>query len=268
MSTALFLFPHYDDEFGIFEIVRRHIVAADRVVVIYLTSSHLMAGDSEPRLKASLRALERLGVDHAEDVFTLGKTLGIADLKLHNSLKRAYDGTRDIVKNISDLTDIYTPAYEGGHPDHDSAFVLASLLLEGLNPKVKGYQFPLYSGKFTKWNFFSLFSPLSENGPVFHSRIAYQYRWLYLALFASYFLVQPKTILGLSLSYAFHLFLKKDQVLQNVELQRIYERPHLGALLYERRKMGAYSEFRQGVNRLLTLHLPSVGDDGASKHQN
>ena len=51
--------------------------------------------------------------------------------------------------------DLFTPTWEGGHPDHDATFLIAVKLKKKIN--FKHYHFPLYSKKNSI--FFNLLTP-------------------------------------------------------------------------------------------------------------
>jgi hypothetical protein len=246
-NTAVFFLAHYDDEFGVFHQIKHHLKNNDRAVIIYLTSSHLLGETDFTREDESLRSLNSIGLTNKDDVFFIGREVCIPDLKLHENLRSAYQSSYKIIQELDNVKYIYTLSFEGGHPDHDATYLISVALSKKLNLLNNSYQFTLYSGKKLYASFFRLFSPIKENGEVLSSPVSIREGFEYFKLFLNY-RSQPKTLLGLAPFFFFHILFVKKQYLQKISLHRIYQRPHEGKLLYERRGMCDYNEFRSAAN--------------------
>ena len=253
-KVAIFCLAHYDDEMGVFQSISEHVARGDRVILLYLTSSNLDGSPATERLATSVRVLKKLGVYDNEDIISIGSDLSVPDLKLHHHFERVCERMQAVFENISHIDYVYALAYEGGHPDHDSTYLLASFLTQKLRLGAEIFQFPMYSGRNTRGPFFSLFKPLPENGSVTLVPIQFKDRFTYLMLFTSYFIVQPKTIVGLFVPFFINFLFVGSQILQHTRYKRIRERPHRTSLLYERRKMAEYEEFRRYADEFLRKH--------------
>lgn len=255
ISSVIFIIPHYDDELGVFNQIMLHKLRGHQVIIIYLTSSNKLGKTQKKREDASLFVLEKLGVNAGDQIIFLGGELKIPDLKLIENLDAVFAECLKRLSSFKNIIKMYTTAYEGGHPDHDCSFLLTITICRKLNILEKAYQFPMYSGKNLPGSFFRLFVPLSENGKIYSENISMYNRFLYIKLFFSYFIQQPKTILGLSLHFAFHILLKKRQIYQKASLDRVWHKPHKGFLLYERRRMLRYDRFKETSKIFLNRHL-------------
>lgn len=243
-KNAIFILAHYDDEIGIFERIKYHISLNHNVVILYLTSSSLDGKENIKRENKTISVLKRFGVRKKNIIF-YGKLNNVPDLELYKNLKNVYLDCLKIFKGYDSITKIYTHSYEGGHPDHDAANIIIRMLCKKLSLDDVLFQFPLYSGKDSKWIFFKIFDPLKKNEDVISESISFKDRVFFIQLFFSYFNVQPKAIFGLSVPYLLHMFLKKTQILQKADLNNLIDRPHEGLLLYERRKMLSYEKFKE-----------------------
>lgn len=253
-STAVFILAHYDDEFGIYNQIEYHASKGDEIKIIYLTSSHLDNERDVTRENESIKALKKIGVVNKKDIYFLGRELEVPDLKLHLHLQPVFERLLRLLNSFKNIKRIYTLSYEGGHPDHDSAHVISVIIGNELNILNNTFQFPLYSGKNLVGSFFRLFSPLKENGEVLYKKIKFFNRFLYIRLFLSY-LSQPKTIIGLFPFYLLHILFIGKQVLQKVTVSRIYEKPHEGNLLYQRRGMADHNCVRKELDKLISKNL-------------
>src|SRR6056300_273877 len=145
MKKSVFFLAHYDDEFGIYEEIRLHIIQKIPLHIVYLTSSNLNGISEESRERESLSALKKLGVEK-ENVSFIGKEISVPDLALKDHLMATYINSKNLIENLGNVGKIFTLAYEGGHPDHDSINFLCSRLISKHASKIEGWQFPLYCG--------------------------------------------------------------------------------------------------------------------------
>ncbi|GAC1332376.1 MAG: hypothetical protein NVSMB20_03770 [Bradyrhizobium sp.] len=139
--------------------------------------------------------MARLGV--ADDcIWFLGDENGIADQGLRFYLEDVLSGLLARLSAASEITAIYTPAWEGGHVDHDACALLAVALARKLQVQDKVRQFPMYSAYRCRWQPYTVFDPIREAAPVMTERIPGARRAEHLGLCRMY-PSQMKTMLGL-----------------------------------------------------------------------
>jgi LmbE family N-acetylglucosaminyl deacetylase len=247
-DIALFLFPHQDDEFGVFHQIEAERARARTVCCAYFTTG-VAAGQSPTRRNAeSLRVLRTLAVSEA-NIFLLGESLGISDGALpHNVLAVADWIEKTLVEN-PEIAAVYVPAWEGGHSDHDALHACALHALRSSKSKAQCFQFPLYHAARCVGPFFRVLSPLAANGAVARTRIPLLKRLRYLRLLFFY-RSQWKSWVGLFPFALIHAVMNGTQALQPVDPQRLRERPHAGLLYYEKRKFSTWDAVRTGIATL------------------
>lgn len=250
-KNVVFIFAHYDDEIGVFERIKYHISLNHNVIILYCTSSSLDGKENIIRENKTVSVLQHLGIKKKNIIF-YGKLNNIPDLKLYKNFKSVYTDFLKIFKGYDSISKIYTHSYEGGHPDHDAANIIIRMLCKKLSLDNKFFQFPLYSGNNSKWLFFKIFDSFKKNEDVISKNISFIDRVFFIKLFFSYIYVQPKAIFGLSVPYLLHMFFKRTQILQKANLNNVMERPHEGLLLYERRKMLSFEEFKDYKDKFVT----------------
>lgn len=241
--VALFLFAHQDDEFGVFHVIEACRRQGRRVVCAYFTRG---AGALAARRNAeSARVLARLGVA-GEDILFAGDELGIDDGALYTALDRAGDRMMRWLASFAAVENIYAPAWEGGHHDHDALHALAAHAADrlGLLPRLR--QYALYNRYRCPGPFFRVLAPLAANGPAETFRIPPARRLAYLRLCLQY-PSQRLTWIGLFPFVLLHYLLRGTQTLQGVSLARMEERPHAGRLYYEYRDFCRWEQLREGL---------------------
>ena len=162
-----------------------------------------------------------------------------------------------LCKRSSSVDKIYVHNWEGGHPDHDTSHVLGIYLAKELNILDELYQFPLYSGRNLFWQFFRLFDLFPKNGKVISFKIPLPQRIKYLTLIF-YFKSQIKTFVGLYPFYFLHMIFNGKQLIQEVSIENLIHRPHLGPLLYERKNIGNYCLIKNSYSNLIDEHQLNI----------
>jgi N-acetylglucosamine malate deacetylase 2 len=147
LGTSLVLVAHPDDEVIGFGALMQKM---KRAVVVYGTDGaprddYFWKSYGSREAYAEVRrqeAREALGIVGAEPVFLSDKVPGgIADQELFKRLPAAVHAFEPIVDEINPDC-LLTLAYEGGHPDHDSACFIASYVGKCRNIPV--WESPLY----------------------------------------------------------------------------------------------------------------------------
>jgi LmbE family N-acetylglucosaminyl deacetylase len=238
--SALFLFAHQDDEFGVFQKIIDEQLNGRRVLCAYLTDGAFEGQSSMRRNRESLVVLTKLGVQE-EDIFFTGHALSIPDGSLPDHLKKASDWIANWMNRYPMVTAIYLPAWEGGHHDHDALHAMGVIVAEeaGLIKVVR--QFPLYNGYKCGGPIFRVLLPLPMNGDIERKKIPWINRLQFLRYCLSY-PSQMTTWLGLFPFALLHYVFYGTQVLQAVSRERIGYRPHSGLLYYERRGFSTWEK--------------------------
>ena len=131
--------------------------------------------------------------------------------------------------------------------DHDMCALMAATLAPSLgDPPIETIS--LYNGPRLPGPLYHAAWPLPQNGPIRRIRLAPR-EWLYWMAAVRFFPSQLKTWAGLwpamFWSYAWRGF-----GVQRLDPARIAERPHPGALFYERMFKVPYAEVRAACRRL------------------
>lgn len=239
---CVFLFAHPDDEFACFESIRRVIAEGNHAICLYLTDGAYGGQPFEPRMKETRAVLSTFNVLE-EDIHFIGVDNCISDGKLLESIDLAYACLYRCLAEYPWLDDVYVPAWEGGHQDHDAVHLIG--LCFGWAAKIHGQvrQFSLYHGEGLRGPFFHVLRPLAKNGAVTTQALGLRLRLRYVRLCLG-FPSQWKSWLGLFPPVALRLICAGCYTLQPTSIGRVAERPHLGKLLYERRGAFSWEEFK------------------------
>ncbi len=232
--AALFLFAHQDDEFGVFQRILDCRARGLRVACAYLTDGRTASASAEQRNRESLAVLASLGVD-AQDVYFAGLELGIGDAQLPLHLEAAAGWIRRWLERYPLVDSLHVTAWEGGHHDHDALHALAVTLADARGLLARTRQFSLYQACGLPGPLFRVLAPLPENGPAQALPIPWRARLRHLRACLSY-PSQRTTWIGLFPFVALHYLLRGVEQLQPVATARLAERPHPGALYYEKRQ--------------------------------
>ena len=222
------LLAHPDDEFAIFPWLLAALRDGRDVRCVWLTSGGWGGQSVERRRNESIAVLTGLGLAPSS-LYFLGEEMEIPDGDLYLHLDDVVERLKHTVPTESELL---VPAWEGGHHDHDAAHLIGIGLATHLSLVLR--QYPLYQGEGLKGPWFKVLSPLPANGPIQFAVTSLAERLRYVRLCLSY-RSQWKSFLGLLPFYAWRMRRADAFTLQPVDQQRTAHKPHLGALLYERR---------------------------------
>ena len=239
-AAALFLFAHQDDEFGVFQRIRECRARGLRVACAYLTDGRTASASAEQRNRESLAVLAGLGVA-SDDVFFAGLELGIGDAQLPLNLARAAGWIGRWLERYPLVDSLHVTAWEGGHHDHDALHALTVTLAGARGLLARTWQFSLYQASGLPGPLFRVLAPLPANGPARATRIPWGARLRHLRACLSY-PSQRTTWIGLFPFVALHYLLRGVEQLQPVTTARLAERPHPGALYYEKRQFFTWSQ--------------------------
>ncbi len=245
MKRIVYLLPHQDDEVFLIPKIRSDLALAEQVLFFFLTESHLSEQLTERRIKESQCFLKHLKVEESQ-IYNIGKILHIADGKLHQSLNAATALIKEILLKTSNEQEaqitLVSPAFEGGHQDHDAAFVLA----QRLNQKWPGplLEYFMYHGYGTRGKMYKVAAPLSAQAVVKFKYKIEDY-WLLLRV-PLFYPSQGKAMLGL---WPFLLMKSLYQPLTFRLSERGQHLEHEEVPMYERWGRLTYGEFMLEVKK-------------------
>jgi LmbE family N-acetylglucosaminyl deacetylase len=242
LSLALFILAHHDDEFFIGPVLK-DACATGAVQVAYLTHG---GADAATRVPESDRALASLGVDPA-CVLQLGVETGIEDGALSLRPAQALAALRSRLAS-ADFTHIYVPAWEGGHPDHETTHRAGVAFAAGKVTEL--YEFPLYNaaempaGKFRTMQFTPGVMPVVERAVTREEAEAWR------ALLAHY-PSQQTVFASMRSGIEWCLETRRSCIYRRVDPARDYAaRPHAGPLFYEQRFGLSFETLRERLGGL------------------
>ena len=245
--VSLFLFPHQDDEFGVFFQIEREQAAGRSVYCVYVTDGSNTA-DPHRRNAESRAVLEKLGVP-ADNIIFLGSKLQISDGQLHTQVKKFLRWFGSFFDAYPSVHACFIPAWEGGHPDHDMLHAATVKLLGWRNQLDIARQYPLYNGYDCRSPLFRALAPLSENGAVEQAKLSLRQRLRYLRFCLAY-PSQWKSWIGLFPFVCWRYLIDGKQYLQRPSIDRITQPPHPGTLYYERRSLLDWEAMQDAVSRI------------------
>jgi LmbE family N-acetylglucosaminyl deacetylase len=267
--TVLFLLAHQDDEIVVAPVITWLLTHGRPVRVVYLTNGGSNRSTQAARNSESTRALASLGLAEC-DVSFLGSALAIPDGELFRHFTRTYSALEEACDRAGELGDVFTLAWEGGHPDHDAAHVLAMRLGRERGDDQHVWQAPFYRAAGWGPPWFSMFAPLSRNGPVWQLPASRECALLRLQMIRFY-PSQWRSFAGLGPVMAGHAIMATPVRLQRVAVRRALERPTAEPLLYEHRNGVSFAEFvecaepflREGRSDVATQPPDRTGRTGA-----
>ena len=244
----LFLLAHQDDEYGVYPVLEELVARQEEVAVVYLTSGTFDGSLCTRRNQESLKVLTKIGLK-PEHIHVLGAETNLPDGKLHEHAEQA---CATLMQKFSPIAPkrIFTPAWEGGHQDHDASHIIACFLADQFCCLDVSRQFPLYQGQGLPSICWHTFKPLPENGHAESIRINWRQRLRYLG-YCLHYRSQWATWVGLYPMYALKLFTSGRQYLQPLSLERLQHAPHSGTCLYERRGFCTRQQFTYHTRNLI-----------------
>ena len=251
MKNILFVLAHCDDEFFFSHWIEFHIRKKNNVLVVYTTDSGAGGGSQAVRKLESLKSLKYLGVD-AKQVLFLGADHSIPDGKSYLLLPKIFEILQLNYSSIS-IHEIYALAWEGGHPDHDTAHLAARLMaFSHLSAESATlYECPAYNGFEISSPFFRVMKPIETfSCDVVNLSLINGFR-LFSLIFQ--YRSQIKTWLGLGPFAFIHLVLIRKFRRRKISDLKTVSRPHEGQLLYERMFGVPYDSFALTISDFTSL---------------
>lgn len=259
----LFLFAHPDDDIFVRPLLRGQIRQRRRVVVMYLT--HGGAGGRfsvSRRRKEARNAMRSAGVpDH--DIHFIGVERGIADGELFCHLEACFEKVALAVSRIGRVESVVSHAWEGGHPDHDAAHLIARAIAAMHGCLDRSRAFPAYRSADVATLPFAVYAPRKSNGPRSDYRLGIR-DGMETLLALRHYGSQWKTFLGLGPAIAFQLLFIRHIPLQRLGDSNAPTRPAPGRLLSETRFGAEFDECGKRAVTFMKTHgitVPRASDE-------
>lgn len=233
--NVVFVFAHQDDEIAFASRIRYALERGDRVECVCLTDG-AAASAASVRDEESRRVLEKLGVAP----LIVAQQDRIADGALPENLERALAFLESVAMHADEIV---TLAWEGGHQDHDAAFLVAAMFAH--RKGIRCLEMPLYNGEHTPGAFFRVMHPVGDGWTSRRIRLRERIGDILLTRF---YPSQRKSWLGLA---PLMLFGRPRELTRVADLRRAASPPHRGSLLYERRFHYPYARFADHAARFL-----------------
>lgn len=252
--TTLLILAHYDDEYCALPLLIE-ARAKDEPLIFAFNAVPRSDRIRARRLRETMRCLDHFGL--RQTVFLGDGADRAFDGRLLQGLDHVFATLLHQLESVT-VDGVITPAWEGGHVDHDMCAVLGVALAEHMERRTgvpcPVLQFSLYNGAGLVGPLFRGASPLSQNGPTLPIRMEFK-AWLAFACAVRFYPSQAGVWSTLwpaaFLNYFRHGF--RVQRLSRVEVSR---RPHPGPLLYERRGGPDYATVADTVSAFLRSRSP------------
>ncbi len=245
--AVVYVFAHFDDEYCALPLVTAGVAAGEDQWFVYV-ADYATAALAERRFAETCALLAHLGADPARAIH-VGRGTGALDGRVHKALPAAYAALRAALDPVGPVSRLVAPAWEGGHMDHDMCALLTVRLAAELgDPPIDTIS--LYNGPRLPGPLFHGAAPLPQNGPVSRVQVTAG-AWLRWMAAVRFFPSQAKTWAGLWPAM-FWTYARRGFGFQRLDPARIGQRPHEGALFYERMFKVPYAEVRAAADRFLS----------------
>ncbi len=242
---ALFVFAHQDDEIAAAARIAHLVRSGATITCVYLTNGEGRGASSAVRDEESRRVLAHLGVDLAR-VYFAGSQERIPDGSLVEHLDRALALLELHVTEPVD--EVWCLAWEGGHQDHDASHLVAVAFAARRGLLDRTFELPLYRRH--RLLTFQTLAPLRMGKPWTARPIGLREALRILAL-CRFYRSQRRSWLGLLPTATLRLLIERCEWTRVVDVTRLTQKPHEGALLYEKRFGVAWTEFERHARSFL-----------------
>jgi LmbE family N-acetylglucosaminyl deacetylase len=232
-GSVLFVFAHQDDEVGIATRIAYEVRRGNPVWCLYLTDG-AHAAPAGVRDAESLRALARLGVPPERVAFLRDAAGRIGDGALIGALGRARAMVRAwLAVRAVRFVRVFAPDWEGGHPDHDAAHLLA-LAAARDSGGADVYAYPLYNA-YRRWKgLFRVGSFVPAAASIVRRKLTLREAFEAVRLVAVY-RSQARTWIGIGPAFAVRTLVRRTERFRLADPARVARLPYEGAMLYETR---------------------------------
>ncbi len=247
IENSIFLFPHQDDEYFVSPLVKK---TKGNCLCFFLTKGEGRGTPEAIRNRESTKALESLGVP-AKNIRFLPDTINVPDMDLQSQLEPVLHWLLKESKGLY-VRSIFCPAWEGGHSDHDAAFLLGRALGTLLSATV--FEYPMYTGQKIRYPLFRVMN-LENNLEITIEHLSFRERFYYALLFR-YYPSQWRTWVGLApftlwrliTRGNFHVTKADSRILdfKNLPIQKPF---------YEKRGQGHFADFLVATQNFRSKYL-------------
>jgi LmbE family N-acetylglucosaminyl deacetylase len=136
-TASVFLLAHHDDEVFCAAHLRRRLAGGGDVALVWVTAGGL--APARWRLAEGRRVRAFLGLQEGEAL-----DLALPDRHAIDHLPRIEREVERLLTRLPSQTELFVPAWEGGHPDHDALNAVAARLA-ARHPGLRVFEFPLYA---------------------------------------------------------------------------------------------------------------------------
>lgn len=252
-EVRLFVLAHPDDEIAFAPLLHRSVREQQPIKLIYLTDGAAPGMSAAVRERETVSALGHLGID-SSTIYFAGSECCIADGQLCRHLDQAFEALEKSAADWKSIAEIYSFAWEGGHPDHDAALVVAAAFAASRRLETAVWQVPFYRAS-DRWPspMFTLGSPLAENGKVVSLPLRARERRL-AAEMIRFYPSQWRSFVGLAPFILWRSLTRRKFRLQKLDSRRLLERPAKKLLLYGKRGGVSIEELLDEAARFLGKH--------------
>ena len=243
-KNVYFLLAHQDDEIGIFQSIINEN-RNNRIFIIYLTKGGKTKNEMLVRNKESFNGLCNLGIDK-KNIFFINDIINVEEIKLVFKIKKVIKILKKNFFQTNSPHIIYSHAWEGGHPDHDSAFLISNYFFKKLD--LKFFAFPLYNCENLKWPLFKAFKPIKNNGKIIKKKYSNNDYYRFLKCMMCY-RSQFKSLIGLYPFLILRIFLLRSYYLQVTRKIKKISKPHKKVIMYEQRKFMTWKKFESIIKK-------------------
>ena len=240
--AVVHILAHFDDEYCALPLIKQRVREGLDQRFLYV-ADYATPELAAIRFAETRALLKHVGID-PDCALHVGPGTEAVDGSVFRHLDAAFGAVSEAVAGLGKVERFVTPAWEGGHMDHDMCALMGAELGKTLGAPVD--QFSLYNGKGLAGPFFHGGAPLAENGPV--SKVAVDAAgWAAWMAEVRFFPSQAKTWAGLWPAM-FWTYAKRGFGYQQLDAARIAERPHAGSLFYERMFKRPYADVRAAAD--------------------
>lgn len=251
---TLITIAHQDDEFFIASRISYELSQGHQFDIVYMTNGDGDGSIASLREAESISALNFLGILPSQIHF-LGTEFNFSDGNLFKMMPVAFIKLCEKL-NGQHFDQVYLPAWEGGHPDHDACHLIGVRFAQQ-NSISTVREFSLYNGFQTKYLRVSCLIP-REGGALICRTLTLKEAFAAFALIRFY-KSQLKTWFALALPAAISILFLRRECLREVIINDCSSRPHPGPLLYEKAFRVTYpdleSEARHFNNSMSEIQL-------------
>ncbi len=245
--VSMFVFAHQDDEIGYFCLISRLVRDRTPLKMIWITDGAYSV-PAEVRREETKAALGMIGVD--SECFEFWDYPDGASIKYSVEI---VDRLTERMREISPA-EVYVPAYEGGHPDHDFAHFSAVIAASRLERSPLVFEAPLYNkykALFVSFNRFIPASTPTVYTPMGREDVIMKFRGM--LKYKSQFWITTFPLL----LFGWPRLLERGEPYRRVPERDYLKPPHEGKLYYESyplyKMLGvSFSDFRAAVERVFT----------------